>query len=472
MASNGVILLNLSNRNAADFQRLEVPDSYEKASGALTAGTYVTVYKWLYQGFMMAPSLCDAVDADDHINLVDRTNGGILEVYPDDTIEIPSEPEPGPGPGPEPEPGTIVHDDPYYRKAVKVYTKTGVEGKIFIENGTTVGDGNLKTFVGDGIEVEISASSLVGYQPGVYAVPGICIIQHGGTAPNGDWYFTSIADMNIYSPTLSTPWTYVGPGHSVTQGWPDDGSETDFYYVFEHRNTNPGSASDVTLVPLSVIEDGQYDPEDYDANGFSSVDVNVDPDQIVTPGFYVQDRMYLEDNKVWGLTYGDRYIKPLSAGQDVIPDWRDPFEIGILFSYSGLMSRSQVLIGAIDGFYYAPTIELGKLGNIWAGITSGGSTWDYSLSISPSELEASPNQQIFVLLSSSEGVMTLSAKAGDNIVTKSIEISTPYFNNKLIEIGGINHSNNHCASNITFDLSGTYIKQNDEVIWGIQSTTI
>lgn len=88
MASNGVILLNLNNRNAADFQRLEVPDSYDKASGALTAGTYVTVYKWLYQGFMMAPSLCDAVDATDHINLVDRTNGGIISVYPDDTISI------------------------------------------------------------------------------------------------------------------------------------------------------------------------------------------------------------------------------------------------------------------------------------------------------------------------------------------------------------------------------------------------
>lgn len=88
MASNGVILLNLNNRNAAEFQRLSVPDSYEKASGALTAGTYVTVYKWLYQGFMLAPSLCDAVDATGHINLVDRTNGGIISVYPDDTITL------------------------------------------------------------------------------------------------------------------------------------------------------------------------------------------------------------------------------------------------------------------------------------------------------------------------------------------------------------------------------------------------
>lgn len=88
MASNGVILLNLENRNAAEFQRLSVPDSYEKASGALTSGTYVTVYKWLYNGFMLAPSLCDAVDETDHINLVDRTNGGVISVYPDDTITI------------------------------------------------------------------------------------------------------------------------------------------------------------------------------------------------------------------------------------------------------------------------------------------------------------------------------------------------------------------------------------------------
>lgn len=238
MASNGVILLNLNNRNAADFQSLEVPDSYEKASGALTAGTYVTVYKWLYEGFMLAPSLCDAVDATDHINLVDRTNGGILEVYPNDTITITATPEPEPPEPPEPEPEPSNPEDPYYRNAVKVYRKTGVAGKLYIENGTTVGDGQSKTFVGDGIEVEIDASSLVGYHPGVYVVPGICIIQHGGTAPDGDWYFTSTAGMNIYSPTLSDPWSYVGSGYSVTQGWSDDGVETTFYYVFEHRNTN------------------------------------------------------------------------------------------------------------------------------------------------------------------------------------------------------------------------------------------
>lgn len=256
MASNGVILLNLNNRNAADFQSLEVPDSYEKASGALTAGTYVTVYKWLYEGFMLAPSLCDAVDADDHINLVDRTNGGILEVYPDDTITITATPEPEPPepPDPEPpEPAPYIPEDPYYRKAVKVYRKTGVAGKLYIENGTTEGEGQSKTFVGDGVEAEIDAASLVGYLPGVYVVPGICIIQHGGTAPDGDWYFTSTVGMNIYSPTLSSPWSYVGSGYSVTQGWSDDGIETDFYYVFEHRNTNSSNFPEFNMGGVNFV---------------------------------------------------------------------------------------------------------------------------------------------------------------------------------------------------------------------------
>lgn len=88
MATNGVILLDLDNRNAAEFNRILVPDSYEKASGALEAGAFVTVYKWLYQGFMMGPSICNAVAETDHINLVDKTNGGILQVYPDDTVEL------------------------------------------------------------------------------------------------------------------------------------------------------------------------------------------------------------------------------------------------------------------------------------------------------------------------------------------------------------------------------------------------
>lgn len=91
MASNGVILLNLNNRNAAEFSRLEVPGSYDKALGALTAGTYINVYKWQYQGFALTASICTVTDETLYLLLTDKSNGGTLRVYPDDTIYLESE---------------------------------------------------------------------------------------------------------------------------------------------------------------------------------------------------------------------------------------------------------------------------------------------------------------------------------------------------------------------------------------------
>lgn len=88
MSSSGVILLNLENRNAAEFESILVPGSYDKALGAATAGSYITVYKWLYNGFAMTASLCTAENKTEYISLVDKTNGGELRVYSDDTISL------------------------------------------------------------------------------------------------------------------------------------------------------------------------------------------------------------------------------------------------------------------------------------------------------------------------------------------------------------------------------------------------
>lgn len=88
MSSSGVILLNLENRNAAEFESISVPGSYDKALGAATAGSYITVYKWLYNGFAMTASLCTAEDKTEYISLVDKTNGGELRVYDDDTVTL------------------------------------------------------------------------------------------------------------------------------------------------------------------------------------------------------------------------------------------------------------------------------------------------------------------------------------------------------------------------------------------------
>ena len=94
--TNGIVLLNLGDRNAAEFSRLEVPGSYDKALGALTAGTYVNVYKWQYQGFALTASICTVEDMDTYLLLKDKTKGGELRVYPDDTVEIASSVAPVP----------------------------------------------------------------------------------------------------------------------------------------------------------------------------------------------------------------------------------------------------------------------------------------------------------------------------------------------------------------------------------------
>jgi hypothetical protein len=213
MASNGVILLNLENRNAAEFQRLSVPDSYEKASGALTAGTYVTVYKWLYQGFMLAPSLCDAVDATDHINLVDRTNGGIISVYPDDTITV----EGGVSPDP------VLMRIPAYHITSGSQTspysltvqKCHYDGTAFDFNWST------DALVLDGEPIEVTQAMCSGINT-PYLLEGCVTIAF----VNG-WIIRGAQDANEYFPSLSK-WVGTSAGGLLYQ-WDVD-AEIDRYF--------------------------------------------------------------------------------------------------------------------------------------------------------------------------------------------------------------------------------------------------
>lgn len=268
MASNGVILLNLNNRNAAEFQRLSVPDSYEKASGALTAGTYVTVYKWLYQGFMLAPSLCDAVDATDHINLVDRTNGGIISVYPDDTITI----EGGVSPDPDPEIQTF--------RAYHLTTGSQVEPySLMLQKGHYLGTEfdwhwSPDDIILDGEPIEIKVSDCTGLNT-PYLLPGCCTIGWS----NG-WILRGTQPGNQYIPSLGQ-WVGYGAYGLLAQYDPDANVNT---YFCEDE---PGAEHEATLVPLSVNANGLYTPSDYQADGFSEVNVSVQSTiEEVEPDFF------------------------------------------------------------------------------------------------------------------------------------------------------------------------------------------
>ena len=123
MSTNGIVLLNLDNLNANDLSSYSVPGSYDKALGAATAGTYVTVYKWLYNGFMMGASVCTAEQKTGYVSLVDKTNGGELRVYSDNKITLV---------------GGEAPVDPYSGKAIRVqsYDESDVFAGITIQSGT------------------------------------------------------------------------------------------------------------------------------------------------------------------------------------------------------------------------------------------------------------------------------------------------------------------------------------------------
>lgn len=195
MSTSGIVLLNLENRNAAEFQSIEVPGSYEKAQGAATAGAYITVYKWLYNGFGMTASLCTADDKTSYVSLVDKTNGGELRVYPDDTITLVGSVSPTP---PEPEELTF--------KAYHVYSGSIVEPHtMIVQKGHFVGtefsvEWTPDDFIEDGEPIELS-ETIYSHYP--YILEGCLAIAYN----YGEWDFISTEYAHEYSPGLQE-WMY------------------------------------------------------------------------------------------------------------------------------------------------------------------------------------------------------------------------------------------------------------------------
>ena len=190
MSSSGVILLNLENRNAAEFESILVPGSYDKALGAATAGSYITVYKWLYNGFAMTASLCTAENKTEYISLVDKTNGGELKVYSDDTITLVGAVAPEP-----PTPTT------YSFPAYHIYSGSITDPyTMIVQKGHFVGtefstDWTPDDFVEDGLPVTVQASS---YSARPYICEGVLAISY-----SSGWFLTSTEFAHEYSSGLS-----------------------------------------------------------------------------------------------------------------------------------------------------------------------------------------------------------------------------------------------------------------------------
>lgn len=259
MGTNGVILINLENRNAAEFESILVPGSYEKALGAATAGTYVTVYKWLYNGFAMTASLCTAENKTEYISLVDKTNGGELKVYDDDTITLVGAVAPEP-----PEPPTPV------MKNFKAYHITSGSTtspySLMLQKGHFVGtefstEWDPADMILDGDPIEITQSMCSGTNT-PYLLEGCATIAY----VNG-WIVR--APEFAHEWMVNSYWVYYWPNTLLHQ-WENTASGINKYFCEDGGSAIP----DVHLVPLEVTENGTYLPEE-GVDGFNSVEVNV-----------------------------------------------------------------------------------------------------------------------------------------------------------------------------------------------------
>ena len=215
MSSSGVILLNLENRNAAEFESISVPGSYDKALGAATAGSYITVYKWLYNGFSMTASLCTAEDKTEYISLVDKTNGGELKVYSDDTITLVGAASP-------PEPPVELHF-----KAYHIYSGSlSSPYTMIVQKGHFVGtefsaDWTPDDFVEDGEPITVSSTTYG-------AMPYICEDCVAISYATG-WFITSLEFAHEYSSGLQE-WMYFATANMVLEELDRDVAWAGKYY--------------------------------------------------------------------------------------------------------------------------------------------------------------------------------------------------------------------------------------------------
>lgn len=228
-----------------------------------------------------------------------------------------------------------------------------------------------------------------------------------------------------------------------------------------------------------IDSNGIYDALDDGYTGYSQVTVNVQggggeegPDLSKTaftlfgyPQQYNSNYTYLDNYIVNNFKNGDAAI----FTNKYLEDTTKPWEIGVMFKVSALLTRSQVLFGAWSNYYKAPSLEIGTTGVLWLGYTNTAGTWTKGLR---SEYVLDLDTWYFakVTYSPSDNLLTLAiTKDFTNWNTETADVTGYQYTdgiNSAFEFGGLARSSNHCATNVSIDIRNTYIKEDGEITWG------
>lgn len=164
------------------------------------------------------------------------------------------------------------------------------------------------------------------------------------------------------------------------------------------------------------------------------------------------------------------YFPKTSEGNKPAFDFTKPFKIHMKVKVSGLLSRSQALIGNSANYYNLPSFEFQPSSSttlIWAGWSTNGSTWTASLDIPKSSMAFTANAWYTIEYAWDGSTFTLTVNDGN--ATASASVATAHFyqtSSGDVQLGTVSNSSNHYAANATFDLFDTYWEQDGTVIWG------
>lgn len=240
---------------------------------------------------------------------------------------------------------------------------------------------------------------------------------------------------------------------------------------------------------LIFNEEFAINPQSAQSGGGGGTKNNVDWSKIGLSKSYNEvsrsDYNYMSNGSIWVRDDGAFYPRASKTETYTTKfvNFSQPFEINVQFTSPTETDRNSVIFGNGYGnqYFRCPACEYQAANadiTFWFGLSTTGTTWDYGVVFSPSEVPKLPAGETYVVSSKYDGTnWIVTVKWGENnVATKSVAITgTPYYSSNsgsdgsYLQIGQNASNTSTTAHGIFFYLGNTFVKQNDVLVWGCEA---